>query len=79
MQGEKGEDAIIPVGVDVTIIFKGLKGMQGRKGIPGGEGSDGSKGQYGDRVIIQKTYQILQGYLLCNISQISMIISLFFF
>ena len=60
MQGEKGEDAIIPVGVDVTIIFKGLKGMQGRKGIPGGEGSDGSKGQYGDRVIIQKTYQILQ-------------------
>ena len=61
MQGEKGEDAIIPVGVDVTIIFKGLKGMQGRKGIPGGEGSDGSKGQYGDRVIIQKTYQILQG------------------
>ena len=63
MQGEKGEDAIIPVGVDVTIIFKGLKGMQGRKGIPGGEGSDGSKGQYGDRVIIQKTYQILQGYL----------------
>ena len=66
MQGEKGEDAIIPVGVDVTIIFKGLKGMQGRKGIPGGEGSDGSKGQYGDRVIIQKTYQILQGYYFSN-------------
>ena len=59
MQGEKGEDAIIPVGVDVTIIFKGLKGMPGRKGIPGGEGSDGSKGQYGDRVIIRKTYEIL--------------------
>ena len=56
MQGEKGEDAIIPVGVDVTIIFKGLKGMPGRKGIPGGEGSDGSKGQYGDRVIILKMY-----------------------
>ena len=50
LQGEKGEDAILPIGVDVTIIFKGQQGMKGRKGGPGGEGADGNKGQSGDRV-----------------------------
>ena len=50
MQGEKGDDTLLPIGVDVTIIFKGQKGLKGRKGGPGGEGADGNKGQSGDRV-----------------------------
>ena len=52
LQGEKGEDAIIPVGVDVTVIFKGMKGKKGGDGVPGRDGTDGSKGQTGDRVDI---------------------------
>ena len=52
LPGPKGEDAIIPVGVDVTIIFKGIKGRKGPAGVPGGDGSDGDKGQTGTRVFI---------------------------
>ena len=50
LQGDRGEDAIIPVGVDVTVIFKGNRGSKGSRGIHGRDGTDGSKGRTGDRV-----------------------------
>ena len=50
MPGRKGEDVLLPIDVDVTIIFKGREGSKGASGVPGGGGADGSKGQAGDRV-----------------------------